>query len=146
MEGKLSFCASPAELAHQSLDRDDFSLINREDLALGYELEGDRLSRNTMKNSLDRSYKYHGRFLGWGSSPDADWRIMFSVFLLLLIILATLCTLLYRDIRKEQGAVEESGEPVNAAALRRISSFYEKQKLEFESAKTVPEITPDPSL
>lgn len=100
-----------------------------------------------MKNSLDRDYKFHGRFLGWGSGADADWRVMFSVFLILLVVLSIIWTLLYRSVASDFASQEAAVEsPINKNLLKRTSVFYEKQKLDFESAKTVPEITPDPSL
>lgn len=100
-----------------------------------------------MKTSIESTYKNRGRLLGFGSGPDADWRVMFSLFLVLLMIALISAFILFGRVGGgEEGLGTEVESPVNEAALRRTANYYEKQKLDFESAKSVPETIPDPSI
>jgi hypothetical protein len=100
-----------------------------------------------MKKSIDSSYKNHGRILGWGSGPDADWKVMFTAFLILLAISTLLNIFLYRNAKssfENEGVSVEL--PIDKEELRRTANFYEQKKLDFESVSKTPETVSDPSI
>jgi hypothetical protein len=100
-----------------------------------------------MKKSIDSTYGNHGGFLGWGSGPDADWKVMFSIFIFALLICAATSVLLYRDAKKSfDSESEATASPLNKEQLRRTANFYQEQKLNFETARTSSVTIPDPSM
>jgi hypothetical protein len=100
-----------------------------------------------MKKSIDSAYKNHGRFLGWGSGPDADWKVMFTTFLILLAVSTLLNVILYRNAKSSFETGDVSVElPVDKEELRRTANFYEEKKLDFESVSKTPETISDPSI
>ena len=100
-----------------------------------------------MKNSLKLNYKLHGRFLNWGSSPKADWQVLFSLFIIVLIIGAVLGGALFTIVKNGSFGIESSTPrlPINQTLLHKTAIFYEQQKLDFAKYQSLPETTPDPS-
>ena len=100
-----------------------------------------------MKTSIESTYRNKGRALGWGSGPDADWKVMFLTFVILLLLTLGLCINLYIGVRNT-GEMGENNlvAPISEAKLKRVSGYYQKQKLDFESARSIPETIKDPSL
>jgi len=100
-----------------------------------------------MKNTIDNSYKNRGRLLGWGSGPDADWRVMFLAFLVVIAVSAIANYIMFKKVRGGYMAEDDAIQsPINTGLLRRIAKYYEDRKAGFESARTLPELTPDPSI
>ena len=96
--------------------------------------------------------KSHGRFLGFGTSPAADWKIIFfsTAFLAVLIIISSVFLFIKID-KGEIFAVEKSvgktKKVLNTVILRDTISYYQAKTLEFERIKKT-KVSPDadPSL
>ena len=100
-----------------------------------------------MKNKPKTGYDNHGNFFGWGSSPDADWRVMFSIFLILICGVGVVALSTFSRMKSgvaDNGSSENR--PIDRELLHKTAAFYEAQKLNFAKYQSLPETTPDPSL
>lgn len=101
-----------------------------------------------MKLTKTDEYKSHGKTFGWGSSPHADWRVMFSLFLFMMFLVVVYAGLSFYQIWQGNFATEltdSSDSPINKNLLKRNTEFYKNREASFESIKSAPETTPDPS-
>jgi|SRR3989338_7295529 len=97
------------------------------------------------------SLKVDGRFLGFGTSPEADWKIIFISALLLAVLVIVLSVFIFIKIDKGEIFVVEKlvGEKKNTLdlnVLRETVSYYQNKALEFESIKNTKTPSVDPSL
>lgn len=93
-------------------------------------------------------YQTHGRILGWGSGPDADWRVMFSSFLILALVASILGGLLFYHVWNANFGTDFGGEtesPLDKNLLKRTVNSYKAKQEAFDTLKTSKEMTPDPS-
>lgn len=93
-------------------------------------------------------YKTHGKFLGWGSGPDADWRVMFTTFLVLLFLVVVYSGLAFYQVWQgvfSAEIVETADSPININLLKRNTEYYKSKQAVFDSILNTPETTPDPS-
>ncbi len=90
------------------------------------------------------------RYFAFGSSPEADWRIILLSFILLCFITIGLCTYFFYKINLSD-INPESSPTVTAPAfninkLRQTISHYKEKEMEFERVRSTPETVVDPSL
>ncbi len=103
-----------------------------------------------MKLILNRDdYKTRGRILGWGSGPDADWRVMFTIFLTLIFLVAVYSGLAFYQVWQgvfSAEIVETTDSPINKNLLKRNTDYYKEKQTVFDSILSTPEETPEPSI
>jgi hypothetical protein len=89
---------------------------------------------NSILKNLDWNTK---RPFGWSTSPDADWRVIFTGTALLMVLASLLNLSLFIGV--EKGRLFASEEPetedtltLNTAELERTLEYYEKKASEFQ--------------
>lgn len=94
------------------------------------------------------SYANHGRPLGWGSSPDADWKVLFLLFLLVLLISASLSVRLFFLAKNADLSQAGTSTQINISrsAVKLTADLYTKRALDFKSILSTKETGPDPSI
>lgn len=105
----------------------------------------------TQTSSKKLNWKVNGRLFSFGTSPDADWKIIFISTMILVILIVVLSVFMFIKIyRGGIFVVERSTEPeekiFDPSLLRETVLYYQNKALEFERIKQ--SVTPaiDPSL
>ncbi|MES2214063.1 MAG: hypothetical protein V4465_01560 [Patescibacteria group bacterium] len=93
----------------------------------------------------------NGRLFGFGTSPKADWKVIFIVFILLFILLTAVCVDLFIKVNKGEIFVVQRGvaAPVptlNTALLDKTVMYYEDRAKTLEDIQANRDATVDPSL
>jgi hypothetical protein len=108
-----------------------------------------------MKNlraSLNKlNWRISGRIFGFGTSPAADWKIIFVSTLLLAVSVIALSTFIFIKIDKGEifvveKSTEEKGKTLNIPLLKEIVTYYQGKAREFERIKGLVVPAVDPSL
>ncbi|MBX4195754.1 hypothetical protein KW796_02255 [Candidatus Parcubacteria bacterium] len=99
-----------------------------------------------MTNLAKNTYKNHGRLLGWGSSPEADWKVMFSLFLILVLIAGVLSAEVFYSLKDGESGEFDNSMPVDLDLLRKTALYYDKKVSEFKTLQNTAETAPDPSI
>ncbi|MEX2013731.1 MAG: hypothetical protein WD896_00045 [Parcubacteria group bacterium] len=96
-------------------------------------------------------WEVNGRPLGFGTSPEADWKIILvstAVLSVLVIILSV-----YMFIKIDKGEIfvaeksnEEETKALDTGLLRETVLYYEHKAAEFERIKSTRTFVADPSL
>jgi hypothetical protein len=107
------------------------------------------LPRTMIKLFNKDEYKNRGRLFGWGSGGDADWRVLFIVFLILMLASVSYSSSSF--IRVLSGSfgsdISSSTEmPINKNLIKRTADAYRLKQANFEAVQSVIESTPDPSI
>lgn len=107
---------------------------------------------NNLQNLFKRFHiTTQGRLFGFGTSPEADWKIIFSfgTILVLVVIFLSVYLFLVSDNWKSPGAgnpYSQEGGVLNADLLRETVLYYENKALDFERIKLEKVEIPDPSI
>ncbi len=94
-------------------------------------------------------YKDKGRSLGLGGNPDADWKIMFSIFLFLFLVALVYSGITFINVMSGgfgSQMVDTAESPVDKNFLKKNALYYKNKKDSFDLLKTTKETTPDPSI
>ncbi|MEK7194548.1 MAG: hypothetical protein AAB660_02570 [Patescibacteria group bacterium] len=94
-------------------------------------------------------YANRGRFLGWGSGPDADWKVIFSVLILLLLATAIFSTIVFLNVGNGafgSDVTSTTESPLDKKLLQNNVKYYKNKQSVFESLRVGKETTPDPSV
>ena len=104
------------------------------------------------QSSLKKSgWRIRGR-LGFGTSPEADWKIILISTMSLAVLVVALSVLVFikvntRELFMVEQLEEEKGQTLNALLLRKTVLYYQNKALEFERIKNAGTSTAaDPSL
>ena len=96
-------------------------------------------------------WKTNGHLFGFGTSVEADWKIIFISTIVLAILAIVLS--LYIFIKIDKGEIfviekttEQSETTLDASLLKETVSYYKNKALKFERIKNVIKPTVDPSL
>ncbi|MBX4198800.1 hypothetical protein KW800_00785 [Candidatus Parcubacteria bacterium] len=85
-------------------------------------------------------------FKKWGYSPQADWQIMFSIFLILLVLAIVGSIAMFSLVQVKPLPQDDiATEVLSKNALHRAALYYDEKRAAFDRVKAVPETTPDPS-
>ncbi len=96
------------------------------------------------------NWKVNGRLFGFGTSPEADWKIIFISTTILAVFVIALSVFMF--IKIDRGGIfvversaEEREMTLDASLLRETVLYYQNKALEFKRIKSA--ITPatDPS-
>lgn len=101
-----------------------------------------------MKIFDKEGYKNKGRLLGWGSGPNADWKIMFGVFVSALIVIVVYSGLVfYESMTGEFGAETNitTQSPIDINTIKSTAEQYKAKKATFETLLKAEETLSDPS-
>ncbi len=93
-------------------------------------------------------YKNHGRLLGWGSGPDADWRVMFSVLLIFILIAVIFSVQNFLNIWSgsfDAGVSAGKVSTIDKNLLQKEAAYYTDKQTQFNLTLTTKDTTPDPS-
>lgn len=96
------------------------------------------------------SLKKDGRILGFGTSPEADWKII--VYSTALLVLCMFAFNIYIFIKIDKGEIftteriVESNRTLDVQKLESVVSHYIEQEAEYENVKKSLNTTPDPSI
>lgn len=93
----------------------------------------------------------NGRLFGFGTSPEADWKIIFISAVLLIILAIASSVFIFVKIDKGEvfaldKSLERKGETLNISLLRETVSYYQNKASEFEKIKNTKVSAVDPSL
>ncbi|MDB5266810.1 MAG: hypothetical protein JWN89_625 [Parcubacteria group bacterium] len=93
----------------------------------------------------------NGRLFGFGTSPNADWKVIFIIFVLLFVIASALCIDLFIKVNNGEIFVvkEKTSTPVptlNTALLDKTVTYYRDRAKTLEDIKANRDATVDPSL
>jgi|SRR3989344_9072915 len=97
------------------------------------------------------NWKVNGWLFGFGTSSEADWKIIFISTVVLAVLVIVLSVFIFIKINKgEIFVVKKSAEPekktLDLSLLRKTVSYYENKALEFERIRSVKTPAVDPSL
>ncbi|MFZ2763798.1 MAG: hypothetical protein WAX80_02050 [Minisyncoccia bacterium] len=97
------------------------------------------------------NWKVSGRLFGFGTSPEADWKIIFVSGLTFALLLIVLSIFMFIKIDKGEIFVVEKIEGENEktldiARLQETVSYYQNKAVEFERIKAAKVSAVDPSL
>lgn len=93
-------------------------------------------------------YKNRGRLLGFGSGPDADWKVIFSAFVALIFLSVIYSGFIFYksmnvDFGSETSLAAES--PIDRHLLKQYTDIYKKKQTSFEELIIIRETIADPS-
>ena len=104
------------------------------------------------QTSLKKSgWKIRGK-LGFGTSPEADWKIILISTVVLTVLVVTLSVLIFikvnaRELFMVEQPEEEKGQTLDTLLLRKTVLYYQNKALEFDRIKNAGTSTvADPSL
>ena len=97
------------------------------------------------------NWKTDGRLFGFGTSPEADWKIIFISTVALALLVIIISAFIFIKIDKgEIFVVEQSDEQgektLDISLLKETVSYYEGKAVEFERIKRASTPAVDPSL
>lgn len=108
------------------------------------------LSKQMIKLFQERDeYKDKGKLFGLGAGPDGEWRIMFSIFMILLVLGVTYSATVFINVMSGSFGfelVDQGDAPLDKNLLRRNANYYKDRRVNFEVIKTSEDTTPDPSI
>ena len=89
--------------------------------------------------------------LGFGTSPEADWRIILISAMVLAVLVIALSVLIFIKVDKREIFVvekpeEEREKALDTSLLKETVLYYQTKALEFERIKNSVTATVDPSL
>ena len=86
--------------------------------------------------------KVNGKFIGFGTSPEADWKIIFISG----VVLAVSIKIDKGEIFLVERTTEQEDKALDISALKETVSYYQGKALEFERVKNLKVSIVDPSL
>lgn len=92
-----------------------------------------------------------GHLMGFGTSPENDWKILLMSFMVLLIFTLGTCRYFFFKVNNGEFLVltDEEKTPSSTFNLNRVRqtiNYYESKSQELEKIKITPEVILDPSL
>jgi hypothetical protein len=82
----------------------------------------------------------------WGTSPQNDWLVMFSVFVFCLAVAIAWSLSVFGLVRSSSADDASSASGLlNVSAIHRTALFYDRKAAELDLIKLAPDTTPDPS-
>ena len=96
-------------------------------------------------------WRVGGHLFGFGTSPQADWKIIFISTLVLTLLALVLSGFIFIKIDKGEIFVidkplEQRGKTLDISLLKEIISYYQGKAREFERIKSLVVPATDPSL
>ena len=108
---------------------------------------------NDLRTSLKKlNWKIDGKIFGFGTSPEADWRIIFISTIILIASVITLGVFVFRqtnqtDIFMPGDLDVPEGQILDTSVLRETILYYQNKESEFGRIKNSALLVPaDPSL
>ena len=96
-------------------------------------------------------FRQNGRIFGWGTCPEADWKVIFITMVVLIVLTIVFNILMFIQINR--GAIFVTVKPegnkqetLNPDLLRQTISYYQGKVLEFERIQKERASSTDPSL
>src|SRR3989338_2011453 len=95
--------------------------------------------------------KKNGRLFGYGTSPEADWKIIFVSTAVLAVLMIGFSIFIFFKIDREEifvvkEQVEQGSKTLDLSLLKETVSYYQNKALEFERIKKAKTSAVDPSL
>lgn len=96
-------------------------------------------------------WKVNGRLFGFGTSPEADWKIILISTIILTVLVIALSVFLFIKVDKGEifmveKSVGQKEKALNISLLKETVFYYQNKALEFERIKSSVTPTADPSL
>ena len=106
---------------------------------------------NTLRTFLASLKLGRGSGRGFGASPEADWKIIFSITATFVVIVIALSAFIFIQIDKGEIFVVERPEDgdehmLDIEALREAAEYYQGKALEFDRIRIERASVIDPSL
>lgn len=97
------------------------------------------------------NWKINGRLFGFGTSPDADWKIIFISTTILATLVIALSIFMFIKINKGgifavEKLVEQEEKVFDVSLLKETVLYYQNKALEFERIKQSVVPATDPSF
>lgn len=107
-----------------------------------------------MQNRLSNKkfdWKKNGRLIGFGTSPETDWKIIFNTTIVLSVLVIVLNIFIFIKIDKgeifaTEKTLNEQEQALNLVLLNETISYYKDKAIEFERIKNSKQLVADPSL
>jgi len=95
--------------------------------------------------------KFSGNLFGFGTSPEADWKVIFISSAILAIAFVSFSVYIFIGVDKgeifvSEKSVGQEGQIFDSALLAETVSYYEAKALEFTEMKKAGIPSVDPSL
>lgn len=101
-----------------------------------------------MENSENNNKKFSRKLesgkwlLGLGTSPDADWKIIFASTIVLIILMVILNVFIFIKIDRQEVVVsgeagKERQKALDLSELRKTVLYYQNKALEFDKIKNL---------
>lgn len=95
--------------------------------------------------------KFSGNPFGFGTSPEADWKVIFISSVILAISFVIFSVYIFIKIDKgeifvSKKTTNQDGQVLDTTLLTETVSYYEAKALEFKEMKMIRISTVDPSL
>ena len=106
----------------------------------------------SLKTSLNKlNWKINGRLFGLGSSPEADWKIIFISALILAVSVIALSVFIFIKIDKGEifvveRSLDQGEKTLDIFLLKETVSYYQGKAREFDRIKSLVVPAKDPSL
>ena len=108
---------------------------------------------NDLRTSLKKlNWKIDGKIFGFGTSPEADWRIIFISAIILVVLVIAFSIFMFRqtnqtDIFTPDDLGVPEGQILDTSVLRETILYYQNKESEFGRIKNSALLVPaDPSL
>lgn len=105
-------------------------------------------SRMSMKKW---NWRINGRLFGFGTSPEADWKIILILTMILAVLVIVLSAFMFIKINRGEifvvkRSIEQEEKVLDTSLLRETVLYYQNKALEFEKIKNSVTPATDPSL
>ncbi|MEK7461624.1 MAG: hypothetical protein AAB586_00950 [Patescibacteria group bacterium] len=107
-----------------------------------------------MKDSLKLwkklNWKINGRIFGFGTSPEADWKIIFVSSVMFMVLIIAFSIFMFREINRgsifvtETPVIQEE-QIIDTSLLKETVLYYQNKALEFKKLKSSAPSGTDPS-
>lgn len=96
-------------------------------------------------------WQTNGRLFGFGTSPEADWKIIFMSTIILVVLVIFSSAFMFIIVSKGETLVVgessvQDAKSLDTALLKETVLYYQNKALEFERIKSLVVPSVDPSL
>ncbi len=106
--------------------------------------------KKSLKSLPHISLRKGGKLFGFGTSPEADWKIIFSAGLFLAVCMIIFNAYIFIKIDKGDiftvDALEGGERTLDVRKLEEVVNYYEDRESKYEEIKSSGTSVPDPSI
>ncbi|MBX4200135.1 hypothetical protein KW790_01590 [Candidatus Parcubacteria bacterium] len=103
-----------------------------------------------MKKFKLPTFERNGKFLGFGTSPKRDWKIIFLSVSVAAALVIAFCAYTFLHLNSNDTIVDKGQSAplglVNEKLLKKVVTYYKEKSARLETIKTTKDTILDPSL